>query len=49
MVVTGPGGQPLRAPLDVTTDVAWLGFANGQLARTVGTALQEELRQRGLV
>jgi fructose-1,6-bisphosphatase/inositol monophosphatase family enzyme len=48
VVVTGPGGQRLRAPLDVTTDVAWLGFANTELARTVGTAMQEELRQRGL-
>ncbi len=49
VIVTDPAGQPLRAPLDVTTDVAWLGFANQDLARTIGEALRAELQSRGLL
>jgi hypothetical protein len=49
VVVTAPNGEPLRAPLDVTTDVAWVGFANPELARAVGDALRAELRERGLL
>jgi fructose-1,6-bisphosphatase/inositol monophosphatase family enzyme len=48
VVVSDPSGRPLAAPLDVTTDVAWVGFANRHLARTVGEALGAELRARGL-
>jgi len=33
----------------VTSDVAWMGFANAQLAQTVGGALTAELRARGLL
>jgi hypothetical protein len=49
VIVTDPAGQPLRAPLDVTTEVAWVGFANQALARTVGEALRAELTSRGLL
>jgi len=49
VIVTDPAGDRLRAPLDVTTDVAWLGFANPQLAASVGDALRTELRARGLL
>ena len=49
VIVTDPRGAPLAAPLDVTTDVAWLGFANAELARSVGGALTAELRARGLI
>ena len=42
-------GGPLAAPLDVTTGVAWAGFANAKLASTVGEALTAELRARGLI
>ena len=49
VIVTDPAGQPLRAPLDVTTDVAWIGFANPALAQTVGEALRAELTSRGLL
>lgn len=49
VMVTGPSGEPLRAPLDVTTDVAWLGFANPGLAELVGGALRAELRARRLL
>ncbi len=49
VVVTDPAGGPLRAPLDVFTDVAWVGFANRRLAGLVGRALSDELRARGLL
>jgi hypothetical protein len=47
VIVTGPDGGPLRAPFDVTSEVAWLGFANTTLARQVGAALAAELGARG--
>ena len=49
VIVTDPRGAPLSAPLDVTSDVAWIGFANAELARSVGGALTAELRARGLI
>jgi len=49
VIVTDPAGQPLRAPLDVSTNVAWVGFANPALAQTIGGALRAELTARGLL
>ena len=49
VIVTDPRGAPLAAPLDVTSDVAWIGFANADLARSVGGALTAELRARRLI
>ena len=31
-VVTDPWGQPLDAPLDTTSPIAWVGYANASLA-----------------
>ena len=49
VVITRPDGGPLNAPLDVTTDVAWVGYANEALRRQVEPALQAALRRRGLL
>ena len=49
VIVSDPRGARLAAPLDVTSDVAWIGFANAALARSVGGALTAELRARGLI
>jgi Inositol monophosphatase family len=49
VIVTDPSGAPLRAPLDVSTEIAWIGFANDTLARTVGDALRAELAARELL
>ena len=49
VIVTDPRGARLAAPLDVTSDVAWVGFANAELARSVGGALTAELAARGLL
>ena len=48
VVVTDPRGERLTAPLDVTTDVAWIGFANESLRRLVYPALRESLAERGI-
>jgi fructose-1,6-bisphosphatase/inositol monophosphatase family enzyme len=49
VTVTAPSGDQLTAPLDVSTNVAWLGFANRALADQVGPALREILRERRLL
>ncbi len=42
-VVESPLGGPLRAPLDVTTPVAWVGYANPALARRIRPVLRRLL------
>lgn len=39
-VVTDPWGDPLDVPLDTTTPVAWVGYANPTLAERVGPAVR---------
>ena len=43
-VITSPDGKPLRAPLDTTTPVAWVGYANPALARWIGPKLRALIR-----
>ncbi len=38
-VITGPDGKLLNAPLDTSTDVSWIGYANG----AIQSALEESL------
>jgi hypothetical protein len=40
-VVTDPHGGPLDAPLDTTSPVAWVGYANPVLAARIGPVLAE--------
>ncbi len=42
-VITDPMGQPLAAPLDTTTNVAWVGYANQRLAAKMQPIVREEL------
>jgi fructose-1,6-bisphosphatase/inositol monophosphatase family enzyme len=49
VVVTGLDGGPLDAPLDLTSDVGWVAYANQALRALVEPALQAELRERGLL
>ena len=42
-VVTDPWGAPLDCPLDTTTGVAWVGYANPTLAAWIGPVLAEVL------
>jgi fructose-1,6-bisphosphatase/inositol monophosphatase family enzyme len=43
-VVSDPWGDPLDAPLDTTSPVAWVGYANRELAARIGPVLAEVLR-----
>ena len=49
VIITDPRGNPLNAPLDVTTDVAWVGYANQQIQRQIEPLLQAALRSRGWI
>jgi fructose-1,6-bisphosphatase/inositol monophosphatase family enzyme len=49
VAVTDARGEALAAPLDVTSDVAWVGFANGAIQTQVWPALADALREHGLL
>ena len=40
-VIEAPDGRPLRAPLDTTSPVAWVGYANATLARRIRPVLRQ--------
>ena len=48
VVVSDERGERLSAPLDVTTDVAWLGFANESLRQLIYPELRRALDQHGI-
>jgi len=48
VLVTNERGGPLDAPLDVSSDVAWVGYANQTLRTLVEPHLQRALTRRGL-
>lgn len=48
VTVTDARGQPLDAPLDVDTDVAWIGYANASIRAQVEPVLQQLLKEHGL-
>jgi hypothetical protein len=43
--ILSPSGAPLDAPLDTTTSVSWIGFANEDLARHVWPAFEAVYRE----
>ena len=45
-VIEAPLGGALKAPLDTTSPVAWIGYANPYLARLVRPVLRRVLRER---
>jgi hypothetical protein len=49
VAITDPTGAQLDAPLDVETDVAWVGYANDAIRRQVEPALLAALRKRRLI
>lgn len=49
VIVTDAHGRPLAAPLDVTSDLAWCGFANAALSAQVMPVLQTLLREQGFL
>ena len=49
VVVTGLDGRPLRAPLAVEPDVAWVGYANAAIRGQIEPLLRAALARRGLL
>jgi hypothetical protein len=49
VMITDPLGARLDAPFDLTSDVAWVGYANEGLRRSIEPVLQGALRRRGLL
>jgi fructose-1,6-bisphosphatase/inositol monophosphatase family enzyme len=47
--VTDERGQPLAAPLDVSSDVAWAGYANESIKSHIEPHLRRALVRRGLI
>ena len=48
VVVTNERGGPLRAPLNVEADIAWVGYANELIRREIEPVLLRVLKERGL-
>lgn len=44
-LVETPDGKPLHAPLDTTAPIAWMGYANPVLAKTVRPVLKRLLKK----
>jgi hypothetical protein len=49
VIVTDAHGRRLSAPLNVEADVAWAGYANGQIRAQIEPLLQAALERRGLL
>jgi fructose-1,6-bisphosphatase/inositol monophosphatase family enzyme len=49
VVVRDPFGALLDAPFDVDADVAWAGYANPDLCRSIQPLLRQALSRRGIV
>ena len=49
VIVTDAGGETLRAPLDVETNIAWAGYANSYIRQEIEPLLRRALAHRGLL
>lgn len=49
VLISDEHGRPLAAPLDVTSDVAWIGYANRAIHDQVAPALRAALREHDLL
>jgi fructose-1,6-bisphosphatase/inositol monophosphatase family enzyme len=49
VIITDAAGKPLDAPLDLASDVAWVGYANEELRRSIDPVLHAALRRHGLL
>jgi fructose-1,6-bisphosphatase/inositol monophosphatase family enzyme len=48
VIVTDENGQPLRAPLKIDEDIAWVGYANDAIRNEIEPLLHTALKRRGL-
>jgi len=44
-IVEGPDGKALKSPLDTTTPIAWMGYANATLAKTVRPIIKRLIKE----
>ena len=49
VLLTDPAGEPLDAPMDLSSDIAWVGYANDAIRGEVEPALQSALKSRGML
>ena len=49
VIVTDGYGQPLDTPLDVATEVSWVGYANSSIQALIEPLLLRTLARRGLI
>lgn len=49
IIVTDENGKQLAAPLDVTTGMTWIGYANRQIHDQVAPVLMAILQEKGLI
>jgi len=46
--ITGPGGQPLDGPMDTTTGLSWLGYANTALRQKIEPLVLEFIKSKSM-
>jgi hypothetical protein len=49
VIITGADGRKLDAPLDTTTNTAWIGYANEEIRAKVEPVLQKLMADYGLI
>src|SRR5881397_4356110 len=49
VIVTDPGGAPVRAPLNAEAEVAWVGYANIEIRAEIEPLLHQALERRNLL
>lgn len=49
VIITDAAGQPLNPPLDVSSNVGWVGYANQHIRQQIEPLLQKALHQRQLL
>jgi fructose-1,6-bisphosphatase/inositol monophosphatase family enzyme len=49
VIVTDERGRPLSCPLDLESNVTWIGYANEAIRRQIEPRLREALERRGLL
>jgi hypothetical protein len=49
VVITDAKGEAVDAPMNVSADVAWIGYANAKIREQIEPQLTAILRERGMV
>ena len=49
VIVTNAWGQPVDAPLDTTSEVDWVAYANGAIEGQIRPLFEQALQRRGII